>query len=239
MLDVLVRKMERRDELSVGERDALNRLPMERRHVAAGDFIVREGAHVSRSLLLISGFAGRVSLVADGGRQFTELGIAGDFMDLHGLLMKRLDHGVLALSPCELLAVPHDALTEVLADYPHLTRLLWLETAVDAAIHRTWMVGLGRKDAQSRMAHLLCETFVRLEAVGLVSDSGFDFPLSQIELADLLGLSSVHVNRILMALRADGLIDWRQKRVTIRNWDRLAASAEFDPLYLRLWKEPV
>lgn len=239
MLDVLVRKLERRDDLSGAQRDAIRGLPFERRRVRAGELIVREGERQSFSLLLTSGFAGRFALLCNGGRQFTELGLPGDFMDLHSLVMKRLDLSVLALAPCELAAVPHAALRDLMADDPHIARLFWLETVVDAAIHRIWLVGLGRRDAQARMAHLFCETRVRLEAVGLADEGRFDFPLNQTDLADVLGLSAVHVNRTLMALRTGGLVEWRDGRVTVNDWERLVRLAEFDPLYLRLWKEPV
>lgn len=188
---------------------------------------------------MMSGFAGRFALLANGGRQFTELGLPGDFMDLHSLPMKRLDHSVLALSACELAAVPHAALRDLMANDPHLARLLWLETLVDAAIHRVWLVRLGRQDAQARMAHLFCETHIRLQAVGLADEEAFDFPLSQAELADVLGMSAVHVNRTLMALRSAGLVDMRRGRVFLGDRDRLVRLAEFDPLYLRLFKEPV
>ena len=239
MLDILACKFERRDDISSAQRDAILALPVEPRRFRPGDLIATEGERQTDSLLLVSGFAGRFALLSNGGRQFTELGLPGDFMDLHGLVTKRLDHSVMAISACELAAVPHDALRRLMAEDPHLARLFWLETVVDAAVHRVWLVGLGRQDAQARMAHLFCETQVRLEAVGLADDDGFDFPLNQIELADVLGLSSVHVNRTLMALRSGGLLDWKEGRVTVNDWTRLVRLAEFDPLYLRFWKEPV
>jgi len=239
MTDILARKLERRDDISSAQRDAILGLPVEPRCFRSGDMMVREGELLTDSLLLVTGFAGRFALLNNGGRQFTELGLPGDFMDLHGLIMKRLDHGVMAISDCDVAAIPHDALRNLTADDPHLGRLFWLETVVDAAIHRMRLVGLGRQDAQARMAHLFCETQVRLEAVGLADQDGFGFPLNQTELADVLGLSSVHVNRTLMALRAAGLMDWRGGRVTLNDWTRLVRLAEFDPLYLRFWKEPV
>jgi len=239
MLDVLARKLECRDDISGAQRDAILGLPVELRRVRPGDLIVREGERQTDSLLLVSGFAGRFALLSNGRRQFTELGLPGDFMDLHSLVMKRLDHSVMAISECDLAAVPHVALRQLMAEDPHLGRLFWLETVVGAAIHRMWLVGLGRRDAQARMAHLFCETQVRLEAVGLAEEHGFNFPLNQAELADVLGLSSVHVNRTLMALRAAGILDWREGQVTLNDWTRLVRLAEFDPLYLRLWKEPV
>ena len=239
MLDVLVRKLLRRDDLTVSQREKLNALPMRGRTVAAGDTIVDMGDRQSFSIILLDGFAARMNLLRNGGRQFTELGLPGDFLDLHSLVMKRMDHSVLALTDCRLGLIDHEDLRKLLGNDPHLARLFWLETVVDGAIHRVWLVGLGRQDALGRMAHLFCETYARMEAVDRVIEGRFAFPLSQGELADVLGLSTVHVNRTLMALRGLGLVDWREGHVQIHAFDRLAEIGEFDPLYLRLWKEPV
>lgn len=239
MLDVLVQKFERRDDLSPAQRRAILRLPVERLQASAGETIVREERRQTSSLLLLSGYAGRVAFVGDGGRQFTQIGLPGDFLDLHSLVMKRMENGVMAISDCELATIPHSALRRLASRDPHLARMFWLETVVDAAIHRVWLVGLGRQDAQARMAHFFCEIFTRLEPVGRTAEGSFDFPLNQNDLADVLGLSSVHVNRTLMALRAADLLDVRDGRAVIKDWDGLSRVAEFDPQYLRLWKEAV
>lgn len=239
MIDILIHKMERRDHLSEAEKHMMRQLPVTRRRVPAGQIIVQEGDRQEVSLLLASGFTGRFGLLREGERQFTQLGVPGDFMDLHSLLLKRMDHSVATLSACELGAIPHGNLRDLTESDPHLARLLWLETVVDAAIHRTWLVGLGRRDALARTAHLLCEARVRLEAVGLSDEGRFDLPLSQREMADMVGISTVHMNRTVQALRARGLIDWEGGCVSILDWDRLSKLAEFDPLYLRLWQEPV
>lgn len=204
-----------------------------------GEMIIEAGDRPTFSTLLIEGMAGRMALLSSGARQFTELVLPGDFVDLHSLVMKRVNQGVLAFTDGSIGLLPHDALRRLMADDLHLARLLWLETVVDGAVHRTWLVGLGRKDATARMAHLFCETHARLDAVELVKDGRFPFPLSQTELADMLGLSPVHVNRTLMGLRGAGLIEWRDKILEIRDLGRLTRLAEFDPAYLRLWKEPV
>lgn len=239
MIDILIEKLERRDRLSEAEIGVLRALPLERRRVEAGQLIVEEGDFPASSLLLVSGMAGRFGLLRAGERQFTQLGVPGDFMDLHSLLLKRVDHGVAALSPCDLIAIPHSSLRELTVVAPHLGRMLWLETAVDAAIHRTWIVGLGRLDALARTAHLLCETSVRLETGGFARLGRFDLPLSQQELADMVGISAVHMNRTVQTLRTRGLIEWTDGLLSILNWPRLSKLAQFDPLYLRLWQEPV
>jgi CRP-like cAMP-binding protein len=144
----------------------------------------------------------------------------------------------MALTPCTLGVVPHDALRAISENQPHLTRLLGLHIAVDAAIHRQWIVSIGRQSAREQAAHLLCELFIRLQAVGLTEGHSFKLPLTQAELGDTLGLSTVHVNRILQELRAEGLITWRGDTVVLEDWPRLQEVAEFDPAFLCLEREP-
>jgi CRP-like cAMP-binding protein len=172
----------------------------------------------------------------DGNRQITELHVAGDFLDLHSFTLKRLDHFVLALTPCKLAVLPHSHLTEITERHPHLTRLYWFGTNLDAAIHREWAVSLGRRSALSRMAHLFCELNVRLGIVGLAEGPHYDLPLTQADVADCLGITPVHCNRVLQELRERKLVEWKGGRVSILNKNELARVAEFDPSYLYLEK---
>jgi CRP-like cAMP-binding protein len=142
--------------------------------------------------------------------------VPGDFVDLHSFFVKRIDHGVMAVTPCTVGVVPHDALHAISETQPHLTRVLGVNMAVVAAIHRQWIVSIGRQSALEHAAHLLCELFFRLQVIGLTEDYSFKLPLTQAEMADTLGLSTVHVNRILQELRAQGLIIWRGKRWSLR-----------------------
>jgi CRP-like cAMP-binding protein len=231
-LERLIDKLGRRDTLSAEELIALRQVLGRPREVRAGTDIVREGDHPDHSTLLASGFTARYSTLADGGRQITELNISGDFIDLHSFVMKQMDHGVVALTDCVIVR----QLTE---HHPHLTRLLWLDTVIDAAIHRQWIASMGRRTALAHLAHLLCELYRRLEVVRLAADHVLEVPLSQAVLADVLGQSTVHVNRLISELRAMDLLTWSHGRVEIMDWDRLAALAEFDPAYLRLHSEPV
>jgi CRP-like cAMP-binding protein len=190
------------------------------------------------STILIEGWAARSKTLEDGARQITSIHIPGDFVDLHGFLLHKMDHSVVALTPCRIAAVPHENLCWITETHPHLTRLLWLNTLVDAAIHRNWMVAMGRLPAASRMAQLVCELYVRLEAVDLAKDYEFEFPLTQPVVADALGLSLVHVARTLREIRGEGLISWRTGTVKILDWDRLVEFSQFDPTYLSLMQEP-
>lgn len=207
--------------------------------VLAGQSLVSRGDRPSSSTLLISGFCARFNLLRDGSRSVTQISVPGDFVDLHSLLMTGMDHGIVALTDCLVTKAPHDRIVAITSRYPHLARLLWLDTTIDAAIHRQWLHRMGTQDALGRMAHLICEIETRLEVVDEVGPDGFDLPLTQIDLADCLGLSSVHVNRTLMTLRRANLIEWRGGRVRVLDRDRLWALAEFDPVYLRLEPGPV
>ncbi|HYE46311.1 MAG TPA: Crp/Fnr family transcriptional regulator [Caulobacter sp.] len=239
MTDFLVTKMRRRDAVSAEEAAVLHGIRGTHRRHAAGADLILAGDRPNESTLLLSGFCGRLGLLRDGGRQFTEINVPGDFVDLHSLLLKTMDHGVVALTDCEVVAVPHADLRRLTEAHPHLARLLWLETVIDGAIHRQWLVMMGRQDALGRMAHLVCEMAVRLEAAGVADRLAFELPLTQAVLADVLGLSPVHVNRTLMALRSMGILEWKSGQVTILDWDGLADVAEFDPAYLRLRRDPV
>ena len=238
MLQHLLMKLEQRDPLSGAERTALEAAVSRVREVKADDDIVSEGDRPSESSLLIDGFAARYKILTNGRRQITALHILGDFVDLHSFLLHKMDHGVVALTPCRLAVVPHDGLREITERHPHLARLLWLSTLVDGAIHREWLVAMGRRSAVGHMAHLICELFLRLQAVGRTDGETFQLPITQAELGDTIGVSTVHVNRVIQELRGEGLISWRGDRVTINDWDRLRQLADFDPTYLHLDHHP-
>jgi len=234
----LIRKLEQYDRLSEAERQLLEQATVRQRAVAKGEDLVREGDRPSESLFLITGFAARYNLLRKGKRQITALHVPGDFVDLHSFLVKTMDHSVMAITPCTLGVVPHDALRTITETQPHLSRLLGVHVAVDAAIHRRWIVSIGRQSALEHAAHLFCEMFARLQAVGLAEDDIFKLPLTQAELGDTLGLSTVHVNRIIQELRSEGVITWRGDTVVITDWPRLQQIAEFDPTFLSLDREP-
>lgn len=204
----------------------------------AGRDIVIDGSRPTESTVLLDGFAARYKVIGDGGRQISELHVAGDFVDLHSLLLAEMDHGVIAITDCVVAGVPHEALDRLTAESQALARILWLSTLIDAAISRTWLTQLGRADAYRRTAHLICELYTRLKIVGRVVNGGFDFGLTQIDLSDTLGMSSVHMNRTLMQLREDGAAEWKKGRLSIADPERLAEIAGFDPGYLNLVRTP-
>lgn len=232
MQDLIDAKLHRLGDLSRYDRERLAALLGGRRRAKAGEALIKEGSRPTFSTLLLSGFVGRVSILADGARQITGINVPGDFIDLHGFLLKTMDHSLVALSDVTVATVQHAALKRVTEDAPRLARALWLETLIDAAIHRQWLVALGLKDAATRLGQLVCELYLRLEAVDLACDYTFDCPLTQSDLADLLGMSNVHVNRSLKALREAGLVQWRNGRVSIEDWDALTDRIAFDAAYL-------
>jgi CRP-like cAMP-binding protein len=196
--------------------------------------IVRAHAPLTESKLLLEGYVSRCKDLASGQRQIVGLHIAGDFVDLHGFVLKKLDHDIVALTPVRMASIPHAALVRVTEANPQLARALWFRTLRDASMHREWILSVGQRSGVGRIAHLLCEMYMRCRAVGLVDRSSFPFPLTQIELGEACGMTSVHTNRMLQQLRREQAIRVSMKQVTVLDWDRLAEIAEFDPSYLYL-----
>lgn len=235
----LIRKLEHSDVLSDEEKDILERSFSRVRDFRADEDIVREGDRPTESCIILEGFAARYKVLPSGRRQISAIHVSGDFVDLHSFLLKTMDHGVMTLAPTRCAFVPHANLKKITEEYPHLARMLWLSTLIDSAIHRTWLTAMGRTSATAQMAHLICELHVRLGAVGQTNGNSFHLPITQEELGDALGLSTVHVNRVLTELRNGGIVQWQGGgAVTILDWDRLSEIAEFTPTYLSLRNEP-
>jgi len=234
----LLLKLRARDLVSGEEEEVLRASISEIGEFPAGRTLVRTGTTLSASTLLVDGIVCRYKDLADGQRQIMELHVAGDFVDLHGFLLKQLDHNVGAMTSVRIAMVPHDALRGITETHPHLGRMLWFSTLLDAAIHREKILSIGRRSALARIAHIFCELLVRLRLVGLASETGYALPLTQADLADVTGLTSVHVNRMLKKLRDEDLLTFRGAVVTIRDWERLQRVAEFDPTYLHLERRP-
>jgi CRP-like cAMP-binding protein len=232
---LLFRRLQRRDpSITDAERLALAKAVSHEIEVAADQAIVREEAISDSVHLLLSGWACRFAALSGGRRRIQSLHMGGDFVDLQGFTLKRLDSTAVALTFCRLAVIPHANLRMISETMPHLTRLLWLTTVVEAAIQRQWLLGAGQRSALGRLAHLLCEVFTRLEVGGLNDGQSFQLPLTQAELGDTLGISLVHANRVVGELRARGIVRWRGENVEIRDWATLRDLAEFDPAYLEL-----
>ncbi len=230
----VVRKLESIAELSEKEKQALLDLPVSVRNVAADQDIVCDKDRPSHSCLVLDGFVCRYKLLDGGMRQIMSFQTPGDMPDLQSLFLRVMDHSIGTLTPSKLAFVPHDAVRDLLRRYPNLVEAFWRDTLIDAAIFREWMVGLGRREAYGRVAHLMCELLMRLRAVGLANGYSYELPLTQAELADALGLSTVHVNRVLKELRLDGLVVFKGRHLVIQDWEGLKEAGEFDPTYLHV-----
>jgi CRP-like cAMP-binding protein len=229
-----LRKLSARDALSAAEISVLNNAPARPRRFDVGEDLVSEGTKPSESCLLLEGVCARYNILSSGKRQITAIHVPGDFVDLHSLLLERMDHGVAALTTCQAVYVQHEYLIEIIESQPRLGRLLWKSTLIDAAIHRQWLVAMGARQAFGHMAHLFCELFLKLRAVGLTVGFGFPLAITQEQMGDALGLSVVHTNRTLKELREADLLTWHGREVTIMDWPGLQRAADFDATYLSL-----
>jgi CRP-like cAMP-binding protein len=238
MIDRHLQRLRAHDEISPAEELVIRALIADRRRCRAGTTVVEAGVPVSHSTLLLDGMLARYKDLDEGQRQITQVHVPGDFPDLHGFVLKKLDQAITCLTDCEIAIVPHERLLAMTQQHPHLTRVYWFHTALDAAIHREWEVSLGRRSAQQRAAHLFCELHARLDLIGLVEDSSFALPITQADLSECLGLTSVHVNRMLRQLRSMDLVSFQSGTVTIMDLPRLKSLAEFDPKYLYLERLP-
>jgi CRP-like cAMP-binding protein len=234
----LLLKLRARDTISDEEEQVLRRSVSEIKEFPRGKVIVRAGVEVNQCTLLFEGLVCRYKDLSDGQRQVMELHLAGDFLDLHSFLLKQLEHHVGSMTPVRLALVPHEEIRKITENYPHLARMLWFSTLLDAAIHRERILSVGRRSAVSRIAHLFCELYLRLKIVGMVDGYSYRLPITQADIADASGLTSVHVNRMLKQLRDQGLMVFRNNEVVIQDWERLQQVAEFSDRYLYLEQRP-
>ena len=234
MTNPLVNKLEGVASLSAEEKRILAEAASRTRDVDADQDIVHEGDHQAECNLILDGVLCRYKMLPEGNRQITGFQIAGDLCDLTGFVLGRMDHSVATLTPAKLAVIPHQRLQEITEQYPNLARALWQETIIDASISREWLANIGRRSAYQRIAHLLCEMGLRLKAVGRARNGSFEWPITQTEVADAMGLSTVHVNRVLKQLRAEGVIELSGRAVVVGNWERLQKAGQFKPDYLFL-----
>jgi CRP-like cAMP-binding protein len=230
----LIAKLQSIFTLTDDERAMIEAMPMQVVNLRENQDIVREGDRPSRSCLLLEGFTCTYKITGDGKRQIQAFHIPGDVPDLQSLHLKVLDNSVGTLTPCRVGFVQHEALRELCHRNPRVADAFWRSTLIDASIFREWITSIGRRDALSRVSHVLCEFIVRLKAVGLAQDHSCDLPVTQTEFADALGLSTVHINRTLQELRGSGLISLKGSFLQVMDWDGLKEAGDFDAAYLHL-----
>jgi len=234
VLAPIVRQLSLREELSADDRNAILALPFGLRKVQAGQFLVWDGDRPQHTCLLVSGFAYRHKLAGNGGRQIVSIHMRGDIVDLQNSLLGTADHNVQMLTAGEVAMIPVEAMRELAFSHPNVGMAMWYETLVEGSIFREWVLNIGRRDARTRIAHLLCELALRMESAGLGEHVNYELPITQEQLADAVALTSVHVNRTLMKLEQAGLITRNRRTITVVNWEKLMAEADFEPRYLHL-----
>jgi len=228
-----------RSSLTPVEQDTILGLACRTAHISARHEIVSPGKAVDHACLVAKGLAARFDQMRGGQRQITAFHIVGDMCDLHSVVAPTPAWGIVALTATTVLFVPHARLRAMACTHPAIAMAFWRDGTVDASILAKWIGNIGRQDARARLAHLICEFGTRSELAGIGSRTSFALDATQEQLADALGLTSVHVNRTLQRLRSEGVVSTRGHAVDVLDWERLADIAEFDPTYLLVNQGPV
>jgi CRP-like cAMP-binding protein len=236
-LELLVRNLELRSPLPPEDRAALLNLPHTVRMLEAGTYTIREADRPRHCAVLVSGFAFRQKITGDGLRQIVAVHIPGDALDFQNLFLDVSDHSVQTLTRAEAAFLTISDLQVLARERPAVGHAILVKILVEASIFREWVLNVGRRDSKMRVAHVLCELGVRLDAEGLTEDYGYELPMTQEQLADAVGLTPVHVNRTLKALEAEGLIVRSKRSVTFPDWKRLRQVGDFNQRYLHLDKQ--
>lgn len=233
-LERFVARLRARSALTDEEAEAMLALPGREVGTSAHGVIVRPGQTVTEACLVVRGLVGRFDQLQDGSRQITELHIPGDMCDLHSVAVPRAGWGILALTATTTMRIPHVHLRELAHKYPGIALAFWRDTVADASILAKWISVLGRRKAKARLAHLICGMGLRMEQANLGRRTQFSLPLTQAQLADVLGLTLTRVHSCLTALQREGRIDKQGSEIEVRDLDYLIDCAQFDPGYLLL-----
>lgn len=236
-LTFLLRQLDSVVELAPEDRAAVLSLPYRIKAVAEKRDLLREGSHPVESCLVLEGIVCRYKMLSNGRRQILSFHFPGDMPDLQSLYLRTMDHSIAAITPARVAFIPHESVRTLIRAQPNVADALSRSTMIDASIYREWIANVGRRTALERVAHVICECFARLRAVGLAKLRTFELPLSQMELADATGLSNVHVNRTMRELRRLGLVETNSKVHGIVDWELLQETADFDPAYLHLRRQ--
>jgi CRP-like cAMP-binding protein len=227
-----LRKLEQRATLSQGDQVAFLNLPFLKKSLNPGSYIIRERDLTKNCYVLLSGFAFRSKIVGDGGRQILSVHIPGDMLDLQHAFLDVADHSIQMLTTGDVAYVSAEAVRDLAFRFPAIGRAMWIETLVEGSIFREWIANIGRRDAITRIAHLLCEIAERLRSAGLMTGDRYELPMTQEQIGDATGLTAVHVNRTLQLLRSKGLITRDRRAVQIKDWKALSTVGDFGAAYL-------
>ncbi|MFC0103620.1 Crp/Fnr family transcriptional regulator [Sphingopyxis terrae] len=231
-LDLFVRKLLSHSRLSRSDQEAIRALRWSRRRLCANEYILREGDRAKACPILLNGFAYRQKMSADGGRQIVSLKIPGDALDFQSLYLRTADHNIQALTPVDLAVFPLREFEQILGPRPDIVRAVLVDILIEASICREWLLNIGRRNALSRLAHLLCEIHYRVRQIGSDAMAAKELPLTQEQLADLLGLTPVHINRTVRALEQQGAVQRIARKIVIVDLLTLRRIAQFSDLYL-------
>ncbi|RZJ00360.1 MAG: Crp/Fnr family transcriptional regulator [Brevundimonas sp.] len=233
-LQLLVVKLQLRGALTESDKAAILALAHRRKTYESSSYLIWEGDKPSQCDLLLTGFAYRQKQTREGRRQIVSLHMPGEALDFQNLFLDVADHSVQMLTRGEVAVIEREDLQTLMWSYPNVGRAMVATILVEASILREWVLNVGRRDALTRMAHLLCEFAVRLDGLGLTREQGYTLPITQEQFADALGLTPVHVNRTLKALEGLGLITRSKKVIAFPSWRRLQEVADFNPRYLHI-----
>lgn len=236
-LGAMVARLQLREAISPEDAAAVLALPCTIRALDARAYIVWDGDRPQYSCLLLVGYAIRHKVVGDGGRQILSLHVRGDMVDLQNSLLGHADHSVEMLTAGAVALIPVEAIRRIAIERPMVGMAMWYDTLVEGAIAREWITNLGRRDARTRIAHMLCEFALRFEIAGLGDTTEFQLPMTQEQLADATGLTPIHVNRTLKMLATAGLITRTKRTVRVEDWPALARVGDFNPAYLHLGRD--
>jgi CRP-like cAMP-binding protein len=228
----VIRKLESLGPLQSADKDAIRSMPFVVKNAPPDTHLVREGDVATDCCMLLTGYACRHKSTSNGGRQIVSFHIPGDILDLQHLLLSRADHNVETITEATFALVPAADLRRVAQERPAVSEALWRSTLIEASIFREWVLNVSRRDAKSRIAHMLCEFAARYEAAGMGSPERLELPMTVEQIADATGLTIIHVNRKLHELVGDEVIVRGKQRVEITDWPRICRIADFDPAYL-------
>lgn len=233
-LQLFLDDLQSHTRLSEDDRSAILGLPMRLRKLDPRNYIIREGDIPRLCFILVEGYAIRQKVTGEGARQILSICIPGDAIDFQNMFLDISDHAVQTLTASVVADIPRESLQQLVLSRPAVGAAVMHSALVEAAILREWVVNVGRRDARSRIAHILCEFAVRLEVRGLASPDGFELPMTQEQLADATGLTPVHVNRVLRALESEGLISRQRRHIQFVDWRALQDVADFSRRYLHV-----
>lgn len=227
-----VQKLQGYAELTAIEILALEQATIHPRKLTSKHDLIREGDRPGPVFVMLDGWAFRYKILPSGTRQIMAFLMPGDCCDLHIGLLAEMDHSIQTVSPARVAVIPRVEMDRLMSEYSGIARAMYIAQLADESILRAWIVSMGRRSSLERVAHLMCELYVRGHSIGLDDGTAFALPLSQIMLADALGMTPVHINRILKQLRLAGAMQLRRGSVDILSPTKLAQIAGFDENYL-------